>query len=201
MAVASSQISTRDKKVFTTGQVAKFCRVAPRTVSKWFDSGRLRGYRIPGSQDRRVPRENLIDFLKKYHMPLGELETEHQCRVLLVNLDGLLADKIEMQLPASDYQITRAANGFEVGYTLRETQPDIVVVDFAIGTGESRALGERLTAVSEQRIQRPSLIALVGEDHPDPNAETKHGYCHVFKQPVNALDLIDQVLMLAQAER
>src|SRR5262249_61528897 len=37
------------KKVFTTGQVAKICKVAPRTVSKWFDSGRLRGYRIPGS--------------------------------------------------------------------------------------------------------------------------------------------------------
>ena len=44
-------------KVFTTGQVAKICKVAPRTVSKWFDSGRLRGYRIPGSQDRRIPRE------------------------------------------------------------------------------------------------------------------------------------------------
>ena len=40
------------KKVFTTGQVAKICKVAPRTVSKWFDSGRLKGYRIPGSQDR-----------------------------------------------------------------------------------------------------------------------------------------------------
>jgi excisionase family DNA binding protein len=47
------------KKVFTTGQVAKICKVAPRTVSKWFDSGRLRGYRIPGSQDRRIPREQL----------------------------------------------------------------------------------------------------------------------------------------------
>ena len=46
------------KKVFTTGQVAKICQVAPRTVSKWFDSGRLKGYRIPGSQDRRIPRES-----------------------------------------------------------------------------------------------------------------------------------------------
>ena len=58
-------------KVFTTGQVAKICKVAPRTVSKWFDSGRLRGYRIPGSQDRRIPREYLIKFLKEHGMPLG----------------------------------------------------------------------------------------------------------------------------------
>src|SRR5207302_9053964 len=64
------------KKVFTTGQVAKICKVAPRTVSKWFDSGRLRGYRIPGSQDRRIPREHLIKFLKEHGMPLGELEEE-----------------------------------------------------------------------------------------------------------------------------
>ena len=53
-------------KVFTTGQVAKICKVAPRTVSKWFDSGRLKGYRIPGSQDRRIPREYLIRFLKEH---------------------------------------------------------------------------------------------------------------------------------------
>ena len=64
------------KTIFTTGQVAKICKVAPRTVSKWFDSGRLRGYRIPGSQDRRIPREHLIRFLKEHGMPLGELEDE-----------------------------------------------------------------------------------------------------------------------------
>jgi uncharacterized protein (TIGR02996 family)/excisionase family DNA binding protein len=61
------------KMVYTTGQVAKLIRVAPRTVSKWFDSGRLRGYRVPGSQDRRIPRVELIRFLKENNMPLGTL--------------------------------------------------------------------------------------------------------------------------------
>src|SRR5260370_42004624 len=72
------------KKVFTTGQVAKICKVAPRTVSKWFDSGRLRGYRIPGSQDRRIPREHLIRFLKEHGMPLGELEEEGWHKILII---------------------------------------------------------------------------------------------------------------------
>ena len=40
-----------NKEVFTTGEVARICNVAPRTVSKWFDTGQLRGYRIPGSKD------------------------------------------------------------------------------------------------------------------------------------------------------
>ena len=35
-----------DKDVLTTGEVAKICNVAARTVSKWFDSGQIQGYRI-----------------------------------------------------------------------------------------------------------------------------------------------------------
>ena len=36
-------------RVFETGQVAKICEVSRKTVNKWFDSGRLKGFRIPGS--------------------------------------------------------------------------------------------------------------------------------------------------------
>ena len=61
-------------KVLTTGQVAKICSVAPRTVSKWFDSGQLKGYRIPGSQDRRIPAEYLRKFLKDNNMPEQALD-------------------------------------------------------------------------------------------------------------------------------
>jgi len=65
-----------DMQVFTTGQAAKICKASTHTVTKWFDSGRLKGYRLPGSQDRRIPREYLIKFLEEHGMPLGELEEE-----------------------------------------------------------------------------------------------------------------------------
>lgn len=58
----------KGQKVFTTGQVAKLCKVAPRTVAKWFDAGRLRGYRIPVLGDRRIPREHLAAFLREHNM-------------------------------------------------------------------------------------------------------------------------------------
>src|SRR5262245_51304391 len=60
---------------FTTGQVAKMCKVSPSTVNKWFDSGRLRGFRTTGNV-RRVPRVNLIQFLQEHHMPLGILSAD-----------------------------------------------------------------------------------------------------------------------------
>jgi excisionase family DNA binding protein len=60
------------KQIFTTGDAAKILRVAPRTVSKWFDSGKLRGYRVPGSQDRRIPRDQLVRFMKDHGIPVPE---------------------------------------------------------------------------------------------------------------------------------
>jgi excisionase family DNA binding protein len=39
---------------FTTGQVAARLGVCATQVSRWIDSGRLAGIRIPGSRDRRV---------------------------------------------------------------------------------------------------------------------------------------------------
>ena len=61
-------------KDFTTGQVAKICKVAPRTVSKWFDRGSLKGYLLPGSKERRIPPEYLLKFLKgNSSMPLWYL--------------------------------------------------------------------------------------------------------------------------------
>ena len=64
-------MSTRPKgrNVFTTGEVAKVCNVASRTVTKWFDNKLLNGYRILGSRDRRIPVPELIRFMKKYEIP------------------------------------------------------------------------------------------------------------------------------------
>jgi two-component system response regulator RpaA len=58
------------RAVLTTGEVALFLSVAPRTVVKWFDSGKLRGYRIPGSQDRRIPREQFMRFCNDNGIPV-----------------------------------------------------------------------------------------------------------------------------------
>ncbi len=59
----------KGRKVLMTGEVAEICNVASRTVEKWFDKKLLRGYRIPGSRDRRIPIPELVRFMKKYEIP------------------------------------------------------------------------------------------------------------------------------------
>jgi hypothetical protein len=61
------------QQVFTLKEIAELCKEAERTVSKWFDSGRLVGDRSPEGK-RTVPRGNLIAFLKEHNRPLGDLE-------------------------------------------------------------------------------------------------------------------------------
>ena len=77
----------------TTGQVAKIADVAPRTVSKWFDSEALKGYRIPMSQDRRVPVESLVSFLEEHNMP--DIETLTDGEFTVVNGTLVARDPIE----------------------------------------------------------------------------------------------------------
>jgi excisionase family DNA binding protein len=54
----------------TTGQIAFAVGCAPRTVTKWIDSGRLKGFRLPGSQDRRVNRADVYRFLIDNGLPV-----------------------------------------------------------------------------------------------------------------------------------
>lgn len=63
------------RETFTTGEIAKMINVHTRTIAKWFDQGKLRGYREPGSQIRRIPREALLAFLNEYGLAIPpELE-------------------------------------------------------------------------------------------------------------------------------
>ena len=80
-----------DSAVLTTGEVAKICNVAPRTVSKWFDTGALKGYRIPGSKDRRIPLKELVRFMKAHGIPTDGLETG-ATRVLIADDDREVCD-------------------------------------------------------------------------------------------------------------
>jgi excisionase family DNA binding protein len=53
-------------KWLTTGQIARRLGVSVGMVTKWIDSGRLIGIRLPGSKDRRVHPVALADFERRY---------------------------------------------------------------------------------------------------------------------------------------
>ena len=65
------------KIALTTGEVAKICNVSQKTVIKWFDDGIIKGYKIPGTKDRRIPIKNLTDFLKSNNIPISAISSNY----------------------------------------------------------------------------------------------------------------------------
>ena len=188
------------KKVFTTGQVAKICKVAPRTVSKWFDSGRLRGYRIPGSQDRRIPREQLIKFLKEHGMPLGELEEEGLHKILIIGAEKLFIERVQELLPDDeDYKYEVANSGFEAGTAAQSFHPDTIVVDLAMGRSEALQIAQNLRR--NEHYKDTLILALASEDEPNPEALTQYGFNDAFKKPFDVALLAERIRTVVEAKR
>jgi len=193
---------SKQRQVFTTGQVAKICQVAPRTVSKWFDSGKLKGYRIPGSQDRRIPRDHLIRFLKDNGMPLGSLEQESWHKILIVGAEPLFIERLREQLPEDDdYKYAVAHSGFEAGSKAHEFKPDTIIIDHAMGRHEAMQIAKTLR--NNEAYKETLIVALASEDEPNPEAliDPAAGYSDAFKKPFDINLLAERIRTLVEQKR
>lgn len=149
----------KGKNVLTTGDVAKICHVAPRTVSKWFDKGQLKGYRIPGSKDRRIPIAELIRFMRAHHVPIPD-DIEIPDNLGMGKIKLLLVDDPESPLDASEsgilslkqnlerngnLEVKVAEDGVSTGILIVTFLPDVILLNLSasiIGTEIIKAIRE-----------------------------------------------------------
>jgi excisionase family DNA binding protein len=151
----------KGKNVLTTGDVAKICNVAPRTVSKWFDNGQLKGYRIPGSKDRRIPVNELIRFMKAHNMPVSALPVG-KIRILLVTSKMEEAEVMAEALRTrGDYEVKVAKSNFETGIITQKFNPHVLLVNLL--ADEVDATGICRTIRDNDELQTMKIIALANE--------------------------------------
>src|SRR5262245_62662502 len=91
METQNSPVKWADKKIFTTGEAAEVCKVSQQTIIRCFDSGRLGGFRVPGSKFRRIPRADLIKFMRSNSIPVENLEAGAK-RLLIVEDDAQIVE-------------------------------------------------------------------------------------------------------------
>lgn len=179
----------RTKSVYTTGEISRISGVAPRTVTKWIDSGILAGFRIPGSTDRRVPHKNLIRFLTDRNMPMDGLQRD-EYRVLLIGVDVLTSDAVHACLDAQA-KILDSCNLFAAGMLAIDQRPQAIVVDAVIGSGELGALAARLRTHDETEDSRLALV--LPEDFSGDIKEWKKLYSIVLVRPFDPVTLIEWI--------
>lgn len=147
-----------EKDVLTTGEVAKICNVAPRTVSKWFDSGSLKGYRIPGSKDRRIPVPELYRFMKAHQIPMDGIATG-TTRVLIVDSDAEVGSVLHRVLTdQTSYDVRAVATAFAAGLECERFRPHVVLIDVHISESDPRAIVDMVR--SSDALQMTKLIAM-----------------------------------------
>ena len=157
---------TKRKDILTTGQVARICKVAPRTVTKWFDSGRLKGYRIPGSRDRRIPKAELVRFMRAHSIPTSAFETG-RTRLLIIDSDWEMATTLAKALQTKkDYEVETAQNGFDAGAAAQKLNPHVILINLLAEGIDAAAICRQIRSRAE--LQAAKIIAVA-----DPLSEAE----------------------------
>src|ERR1700729_1419178 len=120
------------KSVFTTGEAAEVCKVSQQTIIRCFDSGRLKGFRVPGSRFRRIPREALIAFMKDNGIPPDALDNGRR-KVLVVDDDAEIVELfVDVLNRDGRFDVKTAASGYDAGVLTQEFMPDLMILDYML---------------------------------------------------------------------
>ncbi len=120
------------KDLFTTGEAAEVCRVSQQTIIRCFDTGRLDGFRVPGSKFRRIPRTSLIKFMKDNSIPLDNLDSGKR-KVLVVDDDNEIIELISEVLSRDGrFDVKSASSGYEAGIATQHFRPDVILLDYML---------------------------------------------------------------------
>ena len=161
------------KQVFTTGEVAQLCKVSQQTVIRCFDSGKLKGFRVPGSRFRRIPRDSLVSFMKDNRIPLDKLESGKK-RALVVDDDEAIIDMFTELLERDGrFQVRTASTGYEAGIITEQFRPDILLLDFKLPDINGNAVCR--TIRSNPTYEHMKIIVISGVADPDEVEELRAG--------------------------
>ena len=187
------------KTVFTTGEAAKICKVSQQTIIRCFDSGQLKGFRVPGSRFRRIPREQLFSFMRDNGIPTDALESGKR-KVLVVDDDQDLVDLIvDMLEKDGRFEVKSVNNGFGAGVMLKEYRPDLVVLDVMLPDINGKQVCQLVRA--DKAMDDVRIICISGMVEADKVEDLKAAGANDFLQkPFEVETLIDRMCALLDLE-
>ncbi|HHM12571.1 MAG TPA: response regulator [Planctomycetaceae bacterium] len=180
--------SLSSKTVFTTGEAAKICKVSQQTIIRCFDNGTLKGFRVPGSRFRRIPREHLFAFMKDNGIPTDALE-DGKRKVLIVDDDqGLVDLLVDVFEQDGRFEIKTANNGFDAGMLVKEFRPDLVVLDVMLPDINGKEVCQRVR--SDPTLESVKIICISGMVERDKVQELRDAGADDFMQKPFQVDQV-----------
>jgi len=188
------------KTVFTTGEAAKICKVSQQTIIRCFDNGSLKGFRVPGSRFRRIPRDQLYSFMKENGIPTDALESGKK-KLLIVDDDEDLVELISEQFQRDGrFEIRTANNGFDAGMGVKEFRPDLVVLDVMLPDINGKEVCQRVRG--DSTLDSVKILCISGMVEQDKVDALKASGANDFMQkPFAVEELLDRSCDLLDIER
>ncbi|MCC6660999.1 MAG: response regulator [Phycisphaerales bacterium] len=188
----TSAESWADKRVFTTGEAATICKVSQQTIIRCFDSGRLTGFRVPGSKFRRIPRDELIRFMKSNSIPIEALESGHK-RVLVVDDDPQIIELFTDMLGRDGrFEVKTAGTGYDAGLQTEAFKPHLIILDYMLPDINGNIVCKRLRERPESKDTRVIFVSgVVNQEEIDQLLSA--GADDFIKKPFNVHKLLARI--------
>ncbi len=190
------------KNLFTTGEAAQICNISQQTIIRCFDSGRLDGFRIPGSRFRRIPREKLIKFMKDNGIPLDNFNTEKngKIKVLIVDDDVEIVElMVDVLSRDGRFDLQTAGSGYEAGLKTEQFRPDVIILDYMLPDVNGNIVCA--TIKSNPAFESIRIIIVSGVANPEEVQDLLDaGATEFIKKPFNIADLVGRILQVVDTE-
>lgn len=127
-------------KTLKPSEIAQYCDVHQRTVSRWIANGQLKGHKLPGRGNYRVLVEDFITFLHRQQMPMPEMllqeeiapVTQQKQRILIIDDEVAIRNAVRRVLQATPHDIISAQDGFQAGVKIIAEKPDLIILDLSM---------------------------------------------------------------------
>jgi len=160
MKSSSDTSDLADKQIYTTGEAATLCKISQQTIIRCFDSGRLKGFRVPESKFRRIPRAELLRFMRDNSIPTDEIEGGAR-RILVVDDDPEIVDLFKDVLGRDErYVVHTAATGYDAGVLSEQIKPDLMILDYMLPDINGNIVCRTVRSRSE--LQQMKIIIVSG---------------------------------------
>jgi excisionase family DNA binding protein len=185
------------KDLFTTGEAAEICKVSQQTIIRCFDAGRVEGFRIPGSKFRRIPRQNLIKFMKENNIPLDNLDSGKK-KVLIVDDDAEIVELIaDVLVRDGRFDVKSAATGYDAGVSTEQFRPDLILLDYMLPDVNGNVVCRTIRKNPEfENIKIIIVSGVIKQDEIDHLL--KSGAEDFIKKPFNIAELVDKIAAVLQ---
>ena len=187
------------KTVFTTGEAAKICKVSQQTIIRCFDNGQLKGFRVPGSKFRRIPREALYKFMRDNSIPTDALESGKR-KVLHVDDEVEIIEMLAKALEDDGrFEYRVAANGFDAGMMVKEYRPDLIILDVMLPDINGKEVCVRVR--QDTSLEEVRIICISGMVEEEKIAELKLAGADEFvRKPFDVDELINKMCKQLEME-